>query len=180
MVDIDRLRYPVGPMDRPKPPLDARTRAAHLHTIEELPARFRALVSGLSEEQLDTPYRPGGWTIRQVVHHVPDSHVNAYIRMKLALTEDTPAIKAYEEARWAELPEARSGPVAMSLDLLDALHRRWIACLRGLGERDYGKAYIHPELGRVVIDEAIAIYAWHCRHHAAHIEQALSTLSAQR
>jgi hypothetical protein len=174
MTDIDKLRYPVGPIDRPKTPLDPATRAAHLQTIEQLPSRMRALVSGLTDQQLDTPYRPGGWTIRQVVHHVPDSHLNAYVRMKLAVTEETPAIKTYEESRWAELPEAKAGPVGMSLDLLDALHRRWIAFLRALPEDAYRKTYIHPDLGRVPIDEAIAMYAWHCRHHAAHIEQALS------
>jgi hypothetical protein len=108
---------------------------------------------------------------------VPDSHLNAYIRMKVAVTEEEPAIKTYNEARWAELPEARSGPVVMSIDLLDALHRRWVAFLRALDDREYRKTYLHPELGRVAIDEAIAMYAWHCRHHAAHIEQALSQVA---
>src|SRR5919202_4966614 len=122
MEDLEKLRYPVGRIDRPSTPLDRATRERHLTTIEQLPARFRALVSGLTDAQLDTPYRPGGWTIRQVVHHVPDSHMNAYIRMKLAVTEDGPSVKTYEEARWAELPEAKSGPVEVSLTLLDALH----------------------------------------------------------
>src|SRR5213593_2719908 len=103
MPDIDKLRYPVGPMERPDTPLYPAVRAAHLQTIEQLPSRVRSLVSGLHDQQLDTPYRPGGWTIRQVVHHVADSHLNAYIRMKLAVTEDEPAVKTYEEARWAEL-----------------------------------------------------------------------------
>src|SRR5206468_12628381 len=124
-------------------------------------------------QQLGRRYRPGGWTIRQVVHHVPDRHLNAYIRMKLAMTEDEPAIKTYEEARWAELPEARSGPIAMSLDLLDALHRRWLAFLRSLSESDCRRSFLHPDWGRVPIDEAIAMYAWTCRRHAANIEQAL-------
>jgi hypothetical protein len=177
MTDIETLRYPVGPMERPKTPLDSSARAAYLRTIEELPSRIRALVSGLTDQQLDTPYRPGGWTIRQVIHHVPDSHLNAYIRMKLAVTEDVPTIKTYEEARWAELPDAKTGPIAMSVDLLDALHRRWVAFLRAMPETAYRKPYVHPELGRVPIDEAIAMYAWHCRHHAAHIEQALSRRS---
>jgi hypothetical protein len=175
VTDIDTLRYPVGPMERPKTPLDPATRAAHIQTIEQLPARIRALVSGLTDQRLDTPYRPGGWTVRQVVHHVPDSHLNAYIRMKLAVTEDAPAIKTYEEGRWAELPEAKTGPIAMSVDLLDALHRRWVAFLRALPESEYRKTFIHPEWGRVPVDEAIAMYAWHCRHHAAHIEQAIAT-----
>jgi len=180
MTAIDKLRYPIGPIDRPQTPLDPAARAAYLQTIEQLPARIRALVSGLNDQQLDTPYRPGGWTIRQVVHHVPDSHLNAYIRMKLAVTEDEPAIKTYEEAQWAELPEAKSGPIVMSVDLLDALHRRWMAFLRALPERDYRRRFVHPEWGRVPIDEAIAMYAWHSRHHTAHIEQALATTHPTR
>ena len=180
MTDIDTLRYPVGPMDRPKTPLHPSARTAYLQTIEQLPARIRALVHGLTDSQLDTPYRPGGWTIRQVVHHLPDSHLNSYVRMKLAVTENEPAVKTYEEGRWAELPEAKSGPIGMSLDLLDALHRRWIAFLRAIPESDFRKTFTHPEWGRVPIDEALGMYAWHCRHHAAHIEQALSTFSARR
>ena len=174
MTDIDALRYPIGPIDRPKTPLDRAARAAYLQTIEQLPARMRALVAGLTDQQLETRYRPGGWTIRQVVHHVPDSHLNAYIRMKLAMTEEAPTIRTYEEARWAELPEARTGPVSLSLDLLEALHRRWLAFLRALSESDCQRMFVHPQWGRVPIDEAIAMYAWHGRHHAAHIEQALA------
>ena len=174
MTDIDKLRYPIGPIDRPKTPLDRAARFAYLQTIEQLPARMRALVTDLTYAQLETPYRPGGWTIRQVVHHVPDSHLNAYIRMKLAMTEEAPAIRTYEEARWAELPEAKTGPVGMSLDLLDALHRRWLAFLRTLSESDCQRPFMHPEWGRVPIDEAIAMYAWHSRHHTAHIEQGLT------
>lgn len=173
MIELETKRYPIGKFERLAKPLDQMARQAHLKTIEDTPARFRSLVSGLSEAQLDTPYRPGGWTIRQVVHHVPDSHLNAYIRMKLAATEDTPTIRTYEEQLWAELPEARSGAVQMSLDLLDALHRRWIAFLTQLPDATYSRAFMHPEWGRVTIDDGIAMYAWHCRHHAAHIEQAL-------
>jgi DinB family protein len=173
MTDIDTLRYPVGPIDRPTTPLDSGSRAAYLATIEELPARIRTLVKGLSDGQLETRYRPGGWTIRQLVHHIPDSHLNAYVRTKLAVTESEPAIKTYEEARWAELPDGKSAPIAMSLDLLDALHRRWVTFLRALPESDYAKSFVHPEWGRVSIDEAIGMYAWHSRHHAAHIELAL-------
>jgi hypothetical protein len=176
--DLDTLRYPVGPMDRPATPLDGATRAAHLRTLEELPERIRLLVTGLTEAQLDTPYRPGGWTVRQVVHHIPDSHVNAYIRMKLALTEDTPAIRTYHEELWAELPEAKSGAVDPSLALLEGLHRRWTAFLRALPEKDLAKAFVHPEWGPVPVDQAIAMYAWHCRHHTAHILQALATAKA--
>jgi hypothetical protein len=169
MDDVERLRYPVGRMPRSSAPLDARTREEHFLTLESTPARFRSLVNGLSDAALDTPYRPGGWTVRQVVHHVPDSHMNAYIRMKLAVTENQPKAKTYEEGLWAELPEAKSAPVAMSLDLLDALHRRWVAFLRALPEPDFRKTFSHPEWGIVSVDEAIVMYAWHCRHHAEHI-----------
>ena len=170
MTDLEQLRYPVGRMERLKAPSDRAARAAHIVTVEQTPAAFRSLVNGRTDAQLDTPYRPGGWTVRQVVHHVPDSHMNAYIRMKFAITEDAPAIKAYDEAKWAELPEAKTGPVEMSIALLDALHRRWVMFLRALTDADFGKAYVHPELGNVRLDEALALYAWHCRHHTAHIE----------
>jgi DinB superfamily len=173
MDDLETLRYPVGRFSRLTVPLDRATRSAHLDAIEQTPAKFRALVSGRSDAQLDTPYRPGGWTVRQVVHHVPDSHMNAYLRMKFAITEEAPAIKVYDEARWAELPEAKTGPAEMSLALLEALHRRWVMFLRGLTNGEISRVYLHPELGRVTIDEAIALYAWHCRHHAAHIRQGL-------
>src|SRR4029453_4912474 len=133
--DLEKLKYPVGRMERPATPLDRATRERYIVTIEQLPARMRSLVNGLSDAQLDTPYRPGGWTVRQVIHHVPDSHMNAYIRTKLAVTEDPPAIRTYMEERWAELPEAKSGPVDMSLALLDALHQRWVAFFRALPDR---------------------------------------------
>ncbi|HZP47763.1 MAG TPA: putative metal-dependent hydrolase [Vicinamibacterales bacterium] len=173
MTDIEALKYPVGRMSRVETPLDRATRERHLKTLEDLPERVRTLVSALDDARLDTPYRPGGWTIRQVVHHVPDSHLNAYVRMKLAATEDAPTIRTYEEQLWAELPEAKRGPVAMSLDLLSAVHRRWLAFLRGLPEADLQRVFVHPAWGRVAIDEAISMYAWHSRHHTAHIEQAL-------
>jgi hypothetical protein len=169
MTDVDALRYPVGRFERLTAPLDRAARTAHIDTIESTPARFRSLVGDASEAQLDTPYRPGGWTVRQVVHHVPDSHMNAYIRMKFAVIEEDPAIKAYDEARWAELPEAKTGPAELSLTLLEALHRRWVAFLRALPDAQFGRAYVHPEMGRVTLDEAIALYAWHGRHHAAHL-----------
>jgi hypothetical protein len=177
MPDLEQLKYPVGKLQRVSPPLDRATRSACLDTIEQLPARVRSLVAGLTDAQLDTPYRPGGWTIRQVIHHVPDSHMNAYIRMKLAATEEMPTVKTYQEDRWAELPDGKSGSISMSLDLLDALHRRWVAFLRGLPEQDLQKAFSHADWGRVTIDESIAMYAWHSRHHAAHIEQALASMS---
>ena len=170
MTDLEQLRYPVGRFARLKAPLDRAARAAHIDIIEQMPATFRSLVSGRSDGELDTAYRPGGWTVRQVVHHVPDSHMNAYIRMKVAITEDAPAIKAYDEAKWAELPEAKTGPAEMSVALLDALHRRWVMFLRALPDADFGRTYVHPELGPVTLDEALALYAWHGRHHTAHIE----------
>src|SRR5262249_40404942 len=140
MDDLEKLRYPIGRFERLKGPLDPHGRAAAIDTIAQAPAILRELAAGLSATQLETPYRPGGWTIRQVIHHVPDSHMNAYIRIKLAVTEDGPSIKVYDESLWAELPEAKSAPVAMSLDLLDALHRRWVTFLRAVPDQDFRKA----------------------------------------
>ena len=174
MTDLETLRYPVGRFERVTQPLDRAARDAHIATIERAPAHFRSLVATLSDAQLDTAYRPGGWTIRQVIHHVPDSHMNAYIRMKLAVTEDNPRITTYEEQVWAEFPEAKHGPVDVSLTLLDALHRRWVAFLRALPDAAFGRTYQHKEMGTVPVEEAVAMYAWHCRHHAAHVEQALA------
>ena len=180
MNDLDKLRYPVGPQPRHSAVVDADARAELLAVFEQTPATIRALVEGLSDAELDTPYRPGGWTIRQVVHHVPDSHLNAYVRMKLAVTEDTPRVRTYEEARWAELPEAKAGPIAMSLDLLDALHRRWMAFVRGLPAADFRKAFAHPEWGVVTLDDALTMYAWHCRHHTAHIQLGIAEATRGR
>lgn len=170
---IEHLRYPVGRMPRSSAPIDERTREEYLGILESTPARIRSMVNGLSDAQLDTPYRPGGWTVRQVVHHLPDSHLNAYVRMKLAVTETQPSVKTYEEALWAELPEAKTAAVAMSLDLLDALHRRWTAFLRKLPDAEFRKTFSHPEWGIVSIDESIGMYAWHCRHHGEHIRIAI-------
>jgi hypothetical protein len=179
MSDLDKLRYPVGPMPRHGAPLDAKTRADFLTILEETPATIRGLVEPLGDAELETPYRPGGWTVRQVVHHVPDSHLNAYLRMKLAVTEDAPNVKTYEESRWAELPEAKAGPIAMSLDLLEALHARWLAFLRGLPERDFSKAFTHPEWRLVTLDDSLGMYAWHCRHHTAHIKLGIEATRAR-
>jgi DinB family protein len=171
--DIETLRYPIGRFERQRQPIDRAARHKLIDTLDETPARFRSLVAGRSDAELDTPYRPGGWTVRQVVHHVPDSHMNAYIRMKWAMTEDTPAIKVYEEQLWAELPEAKSGNPDMSLALLEALHRRWVTFLRLLPDDAFQRAFVHPEWQRITIEEALALYAWHCRHHTAHIELGL-------
>jgi uncharacterized damage-inducible protein DinB len=178
MTDLEHLRYPVGRFQRVTTPLDAAARAAHIKTIEDAPATFVSLTKGRTDAELDRKYRPEGWTVRQVVHHIVDSHMNAYIRMKFAVTEDAPAIKAYDEARWAELPEAKTGPAEVSLTLLDALHRRWTMFLRALPDADFAKVYVHPELGRVSLDEALGLYAWHCRHHQGHVKLGLGAVKA--
>ena len=166
---VTDLRYPIGNFSYDGAMTDAR-RAACVARIAAAPAALRAAVAGLSDAQLDTPYRPGGWTVRQVVHHLPDSHLNAYVRIRLALTEDTPTIKPYEEARWAELPDARTLPVEASLALLEGLHVRWVGLLRGLGAADGARQFHHPEHGRLItVDELIAMYAWHGEHHVAHV-----------
>jgi uncharacterized damage-inducible protein DinB len=165
---VDKLRYPIGRFSRP-PVLSDAERQQAISALEEAPRRVRAAILGLSDEQLDTPYRPGGWTVRQLVHHIPDSHLNAYTRMKLALTEDEPVIRGYDEKHWAELPEARSAPVEVSLDLLDALHARWVLAARALGPADWRRSLKHHELGPLTVDALIALYAWHGRHHTAQI-----------
>lgn len=162
------LSYPIGKFSYGGPSSEA-DRRRYIEQIAEAPARLREAVAGLSEAQLDTPYRPGGWTVRQVVHHVPDSHLNAYVRFKLALTEDEPLIKPYMEARWAETPEVRTTPPEVSLALLDCLHRRWVELLRGMAAADFARTLRHPELGTVALDRYLAMYAWHGRHHVAHI-----------
>lgn len=162
------LAYPIGKFtwDGPK---GAADRAVRIDAIAAAPAALRAAVLGLSDAQLDTPYRPGGWTVRQVVHHVPDSHMNAYVRFKLAVTEDAPTIKPYDEAAWAELADVKAVPVATSLALLDALHARWVALLASLGDADWARTFRHPELGLVPLEKNLALYAWHGRHHVAHV-----------
>ena len=162
------LRYPVGEF-KFEGTLSDDDRRALIDTIEKTPKRMRAAVAGLNDEQLDTPYRPEGWTIRQVVHHVPESHMNSYIRFKLAITEEEPTIKPYFEDRWAALDDARRAPIALSLDLLDALHGRWVWFLRSLKDEDFECTFRHPEMGIVSLDKNIALYAWHGRHHVAHI-----------
>ena len=162
------LRYPIGEF-KFEGPLAEDQRQALIERIAETPARMRAAVAGLNDEQLDTPYRPEGWTVRQVVHHVPESHLNSYIRFKLAITEDEPTIKPYFEDRWAELDDARQAPIALSLDLLEAVHGRWVWFLRSLKEKDWQRTFRHPELGIVGLDKNVALYAWHGQHHVAQI-----------
>ena len=162
------LRYPIGEF-KFEAPLTDDERQSCIAKIEETPACMRAAVAGLNEQQLDTPYRPEGWTVRQVVHHVPESHLNSYTRFKLAITEDEPTIKPYFEDRWAELDDAREAPIELSLDLLEALHRRWNWFLCSLKPEDYQRTFRHPELGIVSLDKNVALYAWHGQHHVAHI-----------
>jgi hypothetical protein len=165
---MDDLRYPVGKFHFDGEVTDA-LRAKWLDEIAETPARLQAAVRGLGPEQLDAPYRPGGWTVRQVVHHVPDSHMNSYVRFRLALTEAEPTIKPYHEERWAELADAKAAPIEPSLSLLEALHERWVTLLRSLSSEDFERTFRHPELGVVSLNKNVALYAWHGRHHVAHI-----------
>jgi uncharacterized damage-inducible protein DinB len=173
MDSLESLRYPVGRLQRAPAPLDGAACAAHIGILERTPRALREMTERLDEARLAASYRPGGWTVRQLVHHMADSHVNAYVRMKLAATEERPAAKTYEEGRWAELPEAKAAPIAMSLTLLDGLHERWVAFLRALSPEDRRRSFVHPEWGDVTIDEAMTMYSWHCRHHTAHIRIAL-------
>ena len=166
MSDVD-LRYPIGRFSA-RSEVAPEERAAFIGQIAAAPAALRAAVTGLSDAQLDTPYRPGGWTVRQVVHHVPDSHLNAYTRFRLALTENDPLIRTYEQGAWAELPDSRL-PIDVSLRLLDALHGRWVVLLRSMSDTDFERPLRHPESGPMTLDMLLQLYAWHGRHHAAHI-----------
>jgi uncharacterized damage-inducible protein DinB len=160
-------RYPIGKFSYTGP-LAAEQRQQCLKDIEQTPARLRAAVAGLSEKQLNTPYREGGWTVRQLTHHVPDSHMNSYIRFKLALTEDEPTIKPYLEDRWALLPDSQAPP-EVSLVLLDCIHQRWMMMLRSLSDTDWQRTFRHPELGPMTLEKTLALYSWHGRHHVAHV-----------
>jgi hypothetical protein len=167
MVD---LRYPIGKFSFEGNPSYPQIQKL-IDNIEQAPAQLRAAVQGLSDSQLDTPYRPDGWTVRQLVHHMPDSHANAYVRFKLALTEDEPTIRPYFEDRWAELPEAKSAPIELSLALLDALHKRWVIGLRNLKSDDFKRTFRHPDLGIVSLEKNVALYSWHGQHHVAHVTE---------
>lgn len=173
---MNDLSYPIGKF-RWEGPDTAADRARRIDEIAAAPAALRKAVAGLDDAQLDTPYRPGGWTVRQVAHHVPDSHVNAYVRFKLAVTEDAPTIKPYDEAAWAELADVKTVPVATSLALLEALHERWAAFLRSLGEAEWARTFRHPELGVVPLGKNVALYAWHGRHHVAHVTSLRARMS---
>ncbi len=161
------LRYPVGlfALDQD---ITAKKIEEWIHDIESAPNQLKEAVNDLTEEQLDTPYRPGGWTVRQVVHHLPDSHLNSYTRFKLALTEENPVIRPYKEDQWAELPDSKL-PIAVSIQLLEALHERWIVLLKSLTTADLEKTFTHPDSGVVTLAQNIGLYSWHSRHHIAHI-----------
>jgi uncharacterized damage-inducible protein DinB len=161
-------RYPIGPFAEDAQPTPA-TRARHIEAIAALPGQLRQALAGLSGEQLETPYRDGGWTVRQLAHHVPDSHMNAYIRFKLALTENTPTIKPYNEDAWVRLKDTEVTPIEVSLTLLDSVHTRWVNLLKSLKEDDFQRKLNHPESGVQTLDRVLALYSWHGKHHTAHI-----------
>ena len=163
------LRYPIGEFSPPRQ-VSEDERKQYIVEIAQLPQEIKQAVEALSDEQLNTPYRDGGWTVRQVVHHLPDSHVNAYTRFRLALTEDNPTIRPYAEDRWAELSDARQARLEPSLQLLEAVHQRWVMLLQSLTDQDFARTYVHPQHNQTVrLDTALANYAWHGKHHLAHI-----------
>ena len=162
------LQYPIGKFQWGGVLTDEQ-RDQLIDQIEQAPAQLRHTVAGLTEEQVDTPYRPGGWTVRQVVHHLSDSHMNTYVRFRLALTEDEPTIKPYAQERWAALEDARTAPVGLSLSLLESLHGRWVLLLRSLRAADFARTFRHPEMGVLTLDKYLGLVAWHGRHHIAHI-----------
>ncbi len=166
------LRYPIGKFEWIPPENEAQMATRRTHYTDVLvkaPADLQAAVQGLNEDQLNTPYRPQGWTVRQVVHHVPDSHMNAYVRFKLALTEENPTIRPYRQAEWANLPDSAATPIDVSLQLLAALHSRWVDLLRSLQPSDFGRTLLYPERGTMTLDQLLAMYAWHSAHHIAHV-----------
>ena len=163
-------RYPIGKFTYSNPP-DETQRRQFIDDIARAPASLRAAIDGLSAQQIETPYRDGGWSVRQVVHHVPESHMNAYVRFKLALTEDSPTIKPYEENLWAKTGEVQSTPLETSLAMLDSLHDRWVRLLRSLKPEDWKRQFNHPELGAVALEKNLALYSWHGKHHVAHITE---------
>jgi hypothetical protein len=168
MTPATDLRYPIGPYEFGHP-VSSEDRPLYLAQLAEAPAKLRAAVTGLSDTQLDTPYRPEGWTVRQVVHHLADGHVNWYIRPKLAVTETEPNIKPFDESLWAQLPDARTSPIEPSLMILEGIHTRWVLFFQSLTPKDWSRKFIHPERGLLTIDDALSAMAWHSCHHTAHI-----------
>lgn len=166
------LRYPIGKFEWVPPENEqqmVKRRVHYTEVLANLPITLRSAIRGLTDAQLETPYRPEGWSVRQVIHHIPDSHVNAYIRFKLALTEFEPTIKTYKEDLWARLPDTSNTPIEVSLQFVDALHARWVSLLRAMDSEDFSRSLRHPELGLLTLDRMLALYAWHCAHHTAHI-----------
>jgi len=174
MNDLDALRFPIGPF-RPQSTSTPQERSGFIDEIAAFPAELRGVVEGLSEVDLDTRYREGGWTVRQVVHHVPDSHLQGYVRFKLAMTEDTPTIRTYQQASWGDTTDSRTGPVVYSLDLIEALHQRWVFFLRSLSDQDFERTYQHPEMGEISLATTVQLYAWHGKHHLAHVQLVAAT-----
>jgi hypothetical protein len=168
LLPLELLRYPIGRYEAPQLYRSADVKQA-LRTLEALPQQLRSAIRPLSDEQLDTPYRPGGWTLRQVTHHLADSHINSYARFRLALTEERPTIKPYEESSWAYLHDARWVDPALSLQLLEALHQRWAVLLRSLSMDDWHRSFLHPQNGEIYLFQAVGMYAWHGEHHVCHI-----------
>ena len=164
----DTLRYPIGRFSYNPSEAD-ELRQSWIGDLARLPNDLDGVIEGLSAERLDTPYRPGGWTVRQLVHHIADSHINAYVRFRLALTEDNPTVKGYDENAWAELPDSLSAPITPSLEILRGLHSRWVTLLRSLEKEQFSRTLVHSEAGPGNIDKYIGLYAWHGRHHVAHI-----------
>ena len=169
-VTNEDLRYPVGDFAGAIEQTPEQRRAS-IAVIAALPENLRSAVNGLTEPQIDTPYREGGWTVRQVVHHLADSHVNAYVRSRRALTEDWPAVNAYDEKLWAQLEDAHTMPIAVSLELLEALHRRWVVLFESLTDAQWQRGYVHSEDGTQKLAGVVQVYAWHCRHHVAHVTE---------
>lgn len=169
------LRYPIGLSQMPTGPLSDPERTALLHQLSEQPAQFTAMARTLGGARLELPYRPGGWTGRQVIHHVADSHMNCYFRFRLALTEDNPTVRPYNEQAWADLPDVAATPITVSLALLEALHTRWVILLQHLSEAQWQRAFYHPGSGSTLtLDKALAQYAWHGQHHLAHLQLLLA------
>jgi uncharacterized damage-inducible protein DinB len=173
---MEDLRFPIGKWRYDGSPSEQQKQAL-VEEIAQAPANLRAAIKGLSDTQLDTEYRPGGWTVRQVIHHMPDSHLNAYVRFKLALTEDDPTIKPYAEDRWAELADTKTTPVEVSLTLFDSLHHRWVRLMRSLSAEEWKRTFRHPDLGPMTLEKTLTLYAWHGPHHVAHITQLRKRMS---
>ncbi|MCX2679593.1 bacillithiol transferase BstA [Galbibacter sp. EGI 63066] len=168
--ELELLRYPIGKYEAPKN-ISAKDIKKWIKTIDDFPDLLENLVEDFDDEQLDTPYRTGGWTVRQVIHHLADSHINSYIRFKWALTEDKPLIKAYFEDRWALLEDGKNADIDLSLNLIESLHKRWTEMLKNLTDEQLKRSFVHPKSGaEISLDKLISLYDWHCRHHYAHIK----------